>query len=69
MREWAKTRKAKLQPSLEMMEAGQMKTREMRDGAFVDTTEASKAVFRDMIAELDRIIETGRPDRPGGAST
>lgn len=46
-----------------------MKTREMRDGAFVDTTEVTKAVFRDMIAESDRIIKCGRPDGAGGAST
>ncbi|MBD0270575.1 MAG: hypothetical protein ICV73_01475 [Acetobacteraceae bacterium] len=60
-REWAKGRKAKLQPSLYMMEAGRMKTREMRGGAFVDTTEEGKALFHGMIAELDHIIEHGRP--------
>ena len=69
MREWAKMRKFKLKPSLEMMETGKLKTRTMQDGTFVDTTEATKAVFRDMIAELDRIIEGGRPDGVGGADT
>lgn len=70
VRDWAKQRKADLQPSLEMMEAGRLQTREQRDrdGPFVDTTEASKALFRDMIAQLDRIIESGRPGKAERAS-
>ena len=70
VREWAKTKKADLQTRLEMMEAGRLQTREKRDrdGAFVDTTAASMTAVRNMIADMDRIIEGGRPDGAGGAS-
>ena len=67
--ERARKQQAELQLQLEMMEAGKFQTHEMRNGSFVDTTEASKDCTRRSIETYARVIERLRPDEAEDEST
>ena len=71
---WSKEQRAQLERQIEMMESGELQTRERRPGSgWVDTTDADLARAKRQLAEIDALLakyselaEVDREARPKG---